>query len=310
MKGHSGNRGNEEADCLASAGTEKPATLTEDNLAPPPGKKKTGAALASLSQKDFYKIIRDRRKVPTRKHAGNNVANIQEGAKETFGVKPTRERVWLATKHKDLTRKTHDFLWKSTQNAYKVGNYWTRIEGYQERGVCPICNEVEDMAHILTTCSVGTQAKTWQLANETWAKRHGTELPNTLGGILGCGLAAFSTGGKPDRGKNRLYRILMSEAAYLIWKLRNERRIRDNEGQVQMDKEVTTRWTNTLNKRLTMDRMLTNEARFQKNALEASTVKGTWRGCLRNEAELPADWPKARGVLVGILVARPPGRIS
>ena len=127
---------------------------------------------------------------------------------------------------------------------------------------------------------------------------------------MGCGLAAFSTRGKPDRGKNRLYRILVLEVAYLIWKLRNERRIRDNKGQVQADDEVTTRWTNTLNKRLTTDRMLTNEARFQKNALEAAAIKGTWRNCLKDEEELPAHWPKARGVLVGILVTRPLGCVS
>ena len=170
-------------------------------------------------------MIQDQRKMPIRRHTESNVVSIQEGAKETFGVRPTKERVWLATKHKDLTHMTRDFLWKSTQNAYKVGSYWTRLEGYQERGVCPICNEVEDMDHILTKCLAGTQTKTWQLANKMWARRHGTDLPSTLGGVLGCRLAAFSTGGKPDRGKNRLYRILMLEAAYLIWKLRNERRI-------------------------------------------------------------------------------------
>ena len=172
-------------DHLASAGMEKPTTLTSDDLTSPPGGKKTGAALASLNQ-DFYRLIQDWRKRPTRRHTEENIASIQEGTMEAFGVKPTRERVWLATKHRDLTRKTRNFLWKSTQSAYKVGNYWTRIEGYQERGICPICDEVEDMEHILTQCSTGTCVKTWQLANETWARRHGTELPQTLGGILGC----------------------------------------------------------------------------------------------------------------------------
>ena len=98
------------------------------------------------------------------------------------------------------------------------------------------------------------------------------------------------------------------EMAYIIWKLRNERRIRDGEGPVQTDEEVTTRWTNTLNKRLTIDRMLTNEVRFTKNALKSSLVKNTWNHCLREEESLPANWPTSKGVLVGISVARPPGR--
>lgn len=52
------------------------------------------------------------------------------------------------------------------------------------------------------------------------------------------------------------------------------------------------------------------EARFRKNSLEGSAVKETWRNCLRDEEELPTNWPSARGVLVGILVTRPAGHIS
>ena len=166
------------------------------------------------------------------------------------------------------------------------------------------------MTHILLQCSAGPSAKAWSLANELWTRRDTSDLPNTLGGLLGCGLAAFSREGKPDSGKNRLYRILVSETAYLIWKMRNERRIRDNEGCAQTDEEVTRRWTNTLNKRLTTDRMLTNGARFKQNALQGRVVRATWINCLRDEVMLPANWPTARGVLVGILVARPSGRES
>lgn len=83
------------------------------------------------------------------------------------------------------------------------------------------------MDHILTKCKAGTRKEAWRLANDMWAKRHPAKLPDTLGGIMGCGLASFTSNDKPDRGKNILYRILMSETAYLVWKLRNERRILD-----------------------------------------------------------------------------------
>ena len=99
------------------------------------------------------------------------------------------------------------------QNVYKVGNYWTRIEGYQERGVCPLCHEVEDMAHILMKCLARTRETAWWLVNELWTRRHNAALLNTLRGILGCGLAEFSREGKLDKGKNRLYRILVLETA-------------------------------------------------------------------------------------------------
>lgn len=42
-KGHNGTRGNEEVDRLASAGTLKPITLTNEDVAHPPGREKTGA---------------------------------------------------------------------------------------------------------------------------------------------------------------------------------------------------------------------------------------------------------------------------
>lgn len=66
-------------------------------------------------------------------------------------------------------------------------------------------------------------------------------LPSTTGGILGCKMADFSRDGKPDEGKNRLYRILVSETARLIRKLQNERRARDGDGQPQAEKEIRNR---------------------------------------------------------------------
>ena len=307
-KGHNGTRGNEEADRLASKGTGQPRALDSNDMAHPGPERKAGATLAHLKQQDLYRTIHNKRRQPTRAGSVRNLENIQECTRAIFKVRPTTESVWTATKHKDLTRKTQDFLWKSTQNTYKIGSYWTRIEGYQDRGVCLLCNKVEDMEHILTKCRAGTCKEAWRLANEMWAKRHQSELPNTLGGMLGCGLASFTDEDRPDKGKNRLYRILVSETAYLIWKLRNERRIRDEEGPVQKDTEVSTRWTNTLNKRLMMDRMLTNKARFQKNTLDDKLVRNTWSRCLRDEEVLPANWPMSRGVLVGISAVRPPGR--
>ena len=72
--------------------------------------------------------------------------------------------------------------------------------------------------------------------------------------------------------------------------------------------EKTNRWTYAINKRLMIDRMLTNRTRFKKKALNEKLVKGTWKGCLNNEEDLPANWPTTKGVLVGISQARPPGR--
>ena len=302
-------RGNEEADRLAGEGATKPAPTTPQPLEFPEHPAMSGASIAKLEQRDFYKIIRDKRHIPVRTRTERNIGIIQACAKDTFDFAPTPEAVWKATKHKDLSRKTRDFIWKSTQNAYKIGEYWYPIEGFEERGTCPLCKEQEDMDHILTRCSAHARSTAWELAGNLWKNRSGDPLPSRLGDIVGCGLANFKKNGRPDKGKNRLYRILVSETAFLIWKMRNERRIRDGDDTTAGSEEETMkRWTHAINKRLTIDRALTDAKRFGKRSLDSKLVKATWRGCLENETDLPDDWYNLRGVLVGILQPRPPGR--
>jgi hypothetical protein len=260
-----------------------------------------GASLANLEQRDFYRIIADTDRTPIRTRTDRNIDLVKQETQNLFGRRPKTETIWSASRHRDFTRKTRDFVWKSTQHAYKIGEYWFPIEGFQERGVCPICNEPEDMDHILTKCKSNARSIAWKLANNLWQSKHNSPLPSELGGILGCGLASFTKNDKPNKGKNRLYRILTSETAYLIWKMRNERRTRDNDSTADLpENEIRNRWTNAINKRLTIDRCQTDNIRFGKRAMKPSLVKSTWSGCLDKEDYLPTDWYKRKGVLVGI----------
>jgi len=307
VKGHNGTKGNEEADKLAGEGAQKPTPTEPLDLSHPMNQLTSGARLSSMEQKDFYGILSAKRKIPTRRGMERNIGIIQACSQSTFGNNPTNEKVWEATRHKDLTRKARDFLWKSTQGAYKIGSYWNPIEGFEQRGICPLCDEQEEMDHILTSCKARTRVLAWNLANGLWKNRDGGPLPSRLGDILGCGLANFTKNNKPDRGKNRLYRTLMSETACLIWKMRNERRIgrNDSESQEATDQEIRNRWTHTINRRLTIDRALTNNARFGRHAVSEKLVRRTWSYCLNDEEELPDDWPCRKGVLVGISTTHP-----
>ena len=97
----------------------------------------------------------------------------------------------------------------------------------------------------LTSCKARPRELALTLANDLWKRRCNSPLPHRLGDILGCGLAEFRRNNEPDKGKNRLYRILVSETAYLIWKMRNERRIRDEDspGREASEREISGRWT-------------------------------------------------------------------
>lgn len=123
----------------------------------------------------------------------------------------------------------------------------------------------------------------------------------TLRLILGCGLLEFkSEDGEQQPGAARLYRILISESSYLIWKLWCERVIKhdDPENDWHPAQEVKKRWLYTINMRLKLDQAMTS-VRFHKKALKRKMVLETWRPVLNNANDLPKDWIGRPGVLVG-----------
>ena len=83
----------------------------------------------------------------------------------------------------------------------------------------------------------------WKLVNKLWIGRGGTGLPTDIDNIMGCGFVSFTTNDKPDNRKYRLYRIIVSKTAYLIWKMRNKWWIRDDDGKerLNVEGETTTR---------------------------------------------------------------------
>ncbi|KAJ7665100.1 hypothetical protein DFH06DRAFT_1041280 [Mycena polygramma] len=101
-----------------------------------------------------------------------------------------------------------------------------------------------------------------------------------------------------DKGTTRLFRIVVSESAHLVWKLRNERVIQQKDPASLQ--EIQNRWRKAINNRLSLDCMLTNESKYAKKAIKKSLVKKTWCKVLKDEDRLPAEWTRETGVLVGI----------
>ena len=104
--------------------------------------------------------------------------------------------------------------------------------------------------------------------------------------------------GKSNAGNSQLYRILMIESAHLIWKLRCERVIRNNNEQ-HSPIEIKRRWINSINTRINLDQKMTNP-KYEKKAIPGWLVQATWKGVLKDEKDIPDDWIKNAGVLVGI----------
>ena len=239
------------------------------------------------------------------------LGKVKTAVKEIAGETPTDEAIWRSMRHKDVTKKVRDFLWKHAHGTYRLGSFWNHIPGCEDRATCPLCDKPDTLEHIMTECDSMERKVIWEQANKLWKRRYDHDLPTSEGAVLGGGLANFrNRKGRPDTGKNQLYQILMTESTHLIWVLRCERRIA-NQGTPQShhtEDNVRNRWYNQINGRMQIDCLLTNSFLYERKALKTKKVYATWAKCSTDETDLHSEWCKHPGVLVGRTPRRPPGQ--
>ncbi|KAK0431226.1 hypothetical protein EV421DRAFT_1720723, partial [Armillaria borealis] len=207
------------------------------------------------------------------------------------------------------------FVWKSIHGAFKLGDFWDRLgPEYAGRVNCPKCGVQETMEHILLECQIIGQELIWKLTEELWMKKHNKWYKPTLGLILGSLLVVTKDNkGKRHTSVTRLYRIIISEAAHLIWKICCQRRIArgdDVPEKWHKEDEICNVWFKIINQRLTLDWLAANPRKYSIKATKKTIVLKMWSGVLENEILLPEDWIHQRRVLVGMAPAqkRPRGR--
>ncbi|KAF8164276.1 hypothetical protein K438DRAFT_1477670, partial [Mycena galopus ATCC 62051] len=286
---------------LAKAGTRGTRTH-RIGLDVPAGLGLTGIQVQGNKQKVFYRGIREAKaqELETRPSTGRKLAEVRESLKRSQGRLYSDKDIWRSIRNKDFLPRTAQFLWRAMHNAHRVGDYWRYIPECEDRATCHECGEVEDLEHILISCDSPGAKLIWKAAETLWLEKETAWPEITLGGILGCGLAQFKDDtGKPNHGARRLYRILVSESAYAIWLLRNERVIA-RAGSPLTEAEVINKWICRLNLRLQQDILLANRsARKNRPHLAPTLVKETWSGTLDDEVKLPTNWLKDSRVLVG-----------
>ncbi|KAJ6581584.1 ribonuclease H-like protein [Mycena capillaripes] len=286
VEGHRGDPGNEAADKLAGEGSAR-ANPDEIKMRMNTEFTLPGAKLQSMTQSIAYKLIRKAKmnklayKEKLNRHATKrNMEYATAAAADENDEPPPASKIWKSTKHKGVSRSTRFFLWMLLHDGYKC--HWENIPEYEDWGKCDRCGITESMEHILTKCDVPGQKEIWELADQLWKLKTGEDLASpTIGQVMAC--AATKKG---DAGTTHLYRILISESAHLIWRLRCER--------------IHNRWLKSINNRLGLDCALTNGAKWGKKAIKKLLVLGTWSKTLKNEDNLPKDWTWEAEVLVGI----------
>jgi ribonuclease HI len=145
VKGHSNDEGNDGADTLAGIGARKP-TPDDIDLAVPASWNTTGVKMSALTQAIAYLGVRATRKARHRKGDEVNLERTYHYVHDHLSRRyHTNSQIWQALRHKDVTRKISDFLWKVMHNSLRVGRYWSHIPGYEGRATCNLCDEEESI---------------------------------------------------------------------------------------------------------------------------------------------------------------------
>ncbi|KAF8330807.1 uncharacterized protein EI90DRAFT_2996369, partial [Cantharellus anzutake] len=105
--------------------------------------------------------------------------------------------------------------------------------------------------------------------------------------------------GRSKVGEIRLFRIVVLECAWQLWKARCRRVMNPDRPQTTY-KEVKNALKAGLNDKLHQDIALTNRNKYGRKALPPKLVLHTWSGNLQNEESQPDNWLSSSGVLVGI----------
>ncbi|EJD35312.1 hypothetical protein AURDEDRAFT_75422 [Auricularia subglabra TFB-10046 SS5] len=250
---------------------------------------------------EALRSIRRSRTAATRRATTTHLDIIKHSIQAISDYQPNEDQIWRSLKSPDLSRNVRVFLWKAIHGAHKVGEYFKDMPPpWKARGDCPTCGTVESLAHILFSCPDSGQERIWAMVH-SFLTRKRCDVEINLGVVLGCATARLA-GAKETRDKavERAFRIVISESAFLIWKLRCEKRVghSDDPDWQHSQTEIIMRWGAMLKQRVARDQRLTNKYKYGVRAVDHTTFKDTWHSLAAEVPPSPTSDSNS-GVLVG-----------
>jgi len=102
--------------------------------------------------------------------------------------------------------------------------------------------------------------------------------------------------------------ILVSESAFLIWKIRCEWRISQGSSlsKFPTHTEVVSKWVQTIGQCIHLDILSTDTKHYRRKATSIKVVEQTWNKILSSDNIKGLQFTDITGVLVGIRVWQPP----
>ncbi|KAH9913664.1 uncharacterized protein B0H18DRAFT_857907, partial [Fomitopsis serialis] len=252
----------------------------------------TGARLDCLTQALAYSGIMERKQTASRRATTANLEMVRRHLPADTPI--PNELIWVSTRHRDFTRPFAVFLWKVMHGGLKCGPYWSKIPDYEYRAQCGHCGALETIQHILFECQAIGQSLVWSKVRTVWEKKiPALPWPDlSMAWVLSLGLTKWETEAERGRpGATRLWRILVSEAVHLIWKLRCERVI-GHAGEDRWEHRtagVSNKLQYVLNGRLALD-IESTRRKYANSVSKRDLIHATWNGVLWDEPALPDDW--------------------
>ncbi|EJD54705.1 hypothetical protein AURDEDRAFT_51216 [Auricularia subglabra TFB-10046 SS5] len=240
-------------------------------------------SLIGLKQKEAAWAIREavKRSTSPRKTTAKNVTMIKDDIKAYCGYTPTTEQIWQGIRGNDMSRQVRNFLWKAVHGAHKIGPYFEKMPSpWREMAQCPTCGTEESMEHVLLDCPDSKQAVIWEQVGKFFKMRR-IDAGVSYGTILGCANVRLDGfGSNRDLPAERAYRIVVAESAFLVWKLRCEKRIEhaDDPDWSISDKAAKERWQHMIKARRWQDRYLAkSRKRYPSGSTQRYITWATWR---------------------------------
>src|SRR5260370_35711885 len=170
--------------------------------------------------------------------------------------------------------------------------------------MCTKCDSPETMQHILFNCDTNQSNLIWSIAKEVCTCKNipwliSLDITTIMALPL---LKVHSPEGNIQNGATHLFLIVMSECAFLIWKLRCKRILDvtpEEPEKIRLPQEAHNQMLATINNRLDQDKILTSRKRqrYRTKGLPEHLMLSTWAGTLSNKSSIPENWICASGVL-------------